>query len=110
MTLTGPDLILAVAERAREREQPFSVEFSTMVQQAILGRDMLLTEATATRPLDEHEASPVSILLGAYQAAINQGDAESIMEVLQFGLALLAKWPSYLAVMEEHPSLELRID
>lgn len=81
-----------------------------MAQQASLGQCTLLTEATATRPLEEHEASPVSILLATHQAVLEQGDAESVTEVLQVGLALLAKWPHYLAAMEEHPSLELRMN
>lgn len=44
----------------------------------------------------EHEASPVAIILGAHKAAVELGDKEAPTEVLRVGLALLARWPYFL--------------
>lgn len=105
--LTGLDFIIGMADQAVQRNQPYAAEFLMMAQQAALGRGQLITEVQAVRPLREEEASPVSIVLGAYEAARQDGDAESLQEVLQVGMALLTKWATYLAVMEQHPSLSL---
>jgi hypothetical protein len=78
-----------------------------MAEQAAIGRGELLSEVVATRPLEADEASPVSILLAAHEAAATMGDTESVTEVLRFGMALLAKWAEWLAMIEQHPRLEL---
>lgn len=121
---TGPDYLLAVAERASESGQPYSSEFANMVYGAFepsgisgipdvpamefpLGQ--LPKEMVARRPLEEHEASPVSIVLGASEAAKDKGDAEAQIEVLRDGLTLLAKWPEYLLITTTgHPTLAFK--
>ncbi len=115
---------MAVAETAWETGQPYSSEFANMVYSAFAPLDIpgipdlsgtefmmgqLPTEMMATRPLEEHEASPVSIILGAFEAAEDKGDAEAQIEVLRLGLTLLAKWPEYLLMTPTgHPSLAFR--
>lgn len=105
--LTGPDYLSAVAEEAKERGQPWAEEFGAMLWNAFDTREpVLLIHAQATRPLKEFEASPVSIILGAYQMAMTNKDLESANEVLRVGLALLAKWPDWLcSTADGHPEL-----
>jgi hypothetical protein len=54
-------------------------------------------ETVARRPLAHHEASALAIIGGAYRTAM------AAEEIVMFGLALLAKWPDYLATAMEAP-------
>ncbi|HUP69669.1 MAG TPA: hypothetical protein VM142_07615 [Acidimicrobiales bacterium] len=105
--LTGPDYLIAVASDAAHNGQPYAATFLRMAQDAAVGNrpGMLLAEMVAARPLKDYEASAVSIILGAAQLAQQGRDAESVKEILQFGMALLAKWPSYLVMTDSHPDL-----
>lgn len=109
--LTGADYLIGVAHEAAERGQPYADAFRRMVTDAFMSDGMLLAESTAQRPLREHEASPVAIVLGAYQLAANNRDRKSVDEVLDVGLSLLAKWPAYLVAFgDSHPDLQRRSD
>lgn len=101
--VTGFDLLLVAAESAAQSSQPYAYEFLLMIRQAASGYASLVTEAIANRPLKEHEASPVAIILGAAELAYQRGDDVAVREVLRVGTALLAKWPEYLRAMEIHP-------
>lgn len=108
--LTGADYLLALAHNAAGREQPFAHEFHRMISAAMSpSAAPLYREAIATRPLRAHEASPASIVVGAVQAALANGDRESAQEALQVGVSLLAKWPAYLdGGIDGHPDLVMR--
>lgn len=110
--LTGPDYLIAVASDAADNGQPYAATFSRMAQDAALGdrSGMLLAEMVAVRPLKDYEASPMSIILGAAQLAQQGGDSESVKEIFQFGMALLAKWPIYLVTTDSHPDLVYKTD
>lgn len=115
---TGPDYLMMIAQKAEEQGQPYSAEFSTMIYEAfsptpggpgILGQ--LPTERIAARELEEHEATPVTIIATALLTAADTGDVEAFQEVLQVGLSLLAKWPDYLmATVTGHPTLDIKLD
>lgn len=105
--LTGADFIIAVANQMAESDKPFANQFLMMVQQAMLNEGMLVTQITAARALNDDEATAVAIIFTAFQMAMEKGDREAPAEVLRVGLALLAKWPEYLAVMDAHPRLSL---
>jgi hypothetical protein len=109
-TLTGADYLLALAGNAAERGQPYADQFHRMVSAALSPSPApLYREAIATRPLREHEASPASIVVGAVQAALANGDRYSAQEALQVGVSLLAKWPLYLdGGVDGHPEVVLR--
>lgn len=107
--LTGPDYLLAIADEAAESGQPFAGEFRSMLMSCFSGQELFLIEMEASRPLKEHEASPVSIILGALAMASDRGDKESAQEILTVGLSILAKWPTWLAVTADgHPELDLK--
>lgn len=108
--LTGPDYLVGLADQAAERGQPYADDFREMVMLAFSDEDFLVAAAIARRELREHEASPVSIVYGAAQAAISNGDPEAFAEVMQVGLSLLAKWPDYLVMLERHPDLAYQPD
>lgn len=105
--LTGPDYLIVGASEAAKNGQPYAATFSRMAQDAAIGErsGMLLAEMVAVRSLKDYEASPVSIILGAVQRAQQNRDSESVKEILQFGMALLAKWPTYLVLTDSHPDL-----
>lgn len=105
--LTGPDYLIVAASEAAQNGQPYAATFSSMAQDAAIGErpGMLLAEMVAVRPLKDYEASPVSIILAAAQLAQQNRDSESLKEILQFGMALLAKWPTYLVMTDSHPDL-----
>jgi hypothetical protein len=109
-SLSGADYLLALAHNAAERDQPFAQEFHRMVSAALSPSPApLYRDAIASRPLREHEASPASIIVGAVQAALTNGDRESAQEALRVGVSLLAKWPLYLdGGVDGHPDLVLR--
>ena len=94
--LTGPDYLLGVASKAADGGQPFAGQFGMMVQTAFGPQGSLLIELLAQRPLKDYEASPVSIVLEAYEMAKRQGDREAVDEVVRVGVTLLAKWPEFL--------------
>lgn len=106
--LTGPDYLIAVASEAANSGQPYAATFARLAQESALGErpGMLLAEMVATRPLNDYEASPVSIIIGAMQMAQQNRDSESCDEILRFGLALLAKWPEFLVMRQIHPDLK----
>lgn len=110
--LTGPDYLLGVARRSADEGQPFADVFSDMVFQAFSGsplNDVLLAGMTAQRPLREHEASPVAIILAAAEMAKANGDSAGLDEVLRVGLTLLAKWPAFLlSRVDGHPDFDWR--
>ena len=106
--VTGFDLLLVAAESAAQSSQPYAYEFLLMIRQAASGYASLVTEAIANRPLQEHEASPVAIILGAAELAYQRGDDVAVREVLRVGTALLAKWPEYLSATERHPTLTFK--
>lgn len=60
--LTGADYIIALASEAAEAGRPFADEFRMMVEAAILGNDVLVSEMTASRPLEEDEATAVGVV------------------------------------------------
>lgn len=105
--LTGPDYLIVAASEAAKNGQPYAAAFSRMAQDAAIGErpGMLLAEMVSVRPLKHYEASPVSIILGAVSLAQQNRDSESVTEILQFGMAMLAKWPTYLVVTDSHPDL-----
>lgn len=105
--LTGADFLIGVANQVAESDTPFASQFLMMAQQAVLDEGFLVTQVTAARPLREDEAVAVSIIYTAFQLAMEKGDEEAPMEVLRVGLAMLAKWAEYLAVIEIHPHLSL---
>lgn len=103
--LTGPDYLVGIAATAADQGRPFAREFRDMIAQAFIdSRLPLLAEATAKRPLKEHEAAPAAISLGAVQTALERGDRQSAQEALQVGVSLLAKWPAWLlSRIDGHP-------
>lgn len=107
-SVTGPDYLNDLAERAATSGQPYADLFQTMIQAAFADNPQLIIELVASRELKEHEASPVSIILAAHKMALDSHDAESAEEVLRVGLALLAKWAHWLCCTADgHPDLEL---
>jgi hypothetical protein len=105
--MTGADFLLAMADDARQSGLPYAERFQHMVWQAFGNETMLTTELVAKRPLKDHESTPVAVILAAHKAARERGDLQARGEVLGVGLALLAKWPEYLAFgTEHHPTLE----
>lgn len=93
--LTGPDFMIAIASTAAEQGRAFAAEFQQMVIDSFMG-GRSPRETVASRALEEHEVAPVAIIMGAMEAALEQGDEESYEEVVRVGLSLLAKWPDYL--------------
>lgn len=107
--MTSVDFLIGMAEDAAKQGQPFAEEFRDMAVAVAIGPDAILSVGEARRPLNAHEASPVSIILGAYEFARRHGDRESVDEVLRVGLSLLAKWPYFLlSRVDGHPDLELK--
>jgi hypothetical protein len=105
--MTGADYLLAMADDARQSGLPYADLFQHMVMQAFGDETLLTTEVVAKRPLKDHESTPVMVILTACKAARESRDMEARGEVLGVGLALLAKWPEYLAVgTGRHPTLE----
>lgn len=107
--LTGADFLIGVAEAAAQQGRPFAEDFRDMIADCFMGSDALPAVHQARRPLDEHEAAPVGIILGAMEAARQSGDRESLEEVVKVGASLLAKWPYYLlSRVDGHPDLTFR--
>lgn len=103
--LTGPDLLLAIADRAVEQDLPYTGAFHDMVIDAFSGDDRLAA-LVARRPLKDHENAPVSVILTAAEVAGKElRDPQAFREVLRVGLILLAKWPEYLVTAHAHPDL-----
>jgi hypothetical protein len=108
-SVAGADYLIATAKHAADQGQPWAAEFADMVADVFIGDDLLLGPMIAKRPLEAHEASPVSIILSSMQMAESKKDHASAVEVRQLGLALLAKWPAYLcARVDGHPDFEFR--
>jgi hypothetical protein len=107
-TVTGGDYLTVVAADAIDTDVPFADEFATMLDLTFGPNDHSFLEVVAKRPLKDYEAGPTSIVLAAARAAIARGDADGLAEVLQVGLALLAKWPHFLIGRELHRDLDYR--
>lgn len=108
-TMSGGDYLLGIADTCQKQGQPYAAEFRRMIMQCYGDDDLLIGEVIAKRPLREYEASPASILVNAVQLATQRGDTTAIDEILRVGLALLAKWPDYLAASADgHPNLEFK--
>jgi hypothetical protein len=56
---------MGIARQAADAGQPYAAEFSTMLFSAFAEQNQLLIEMEASRPLREHEASPMAIILTA---------------------------------------------
>jgi hypothetical protein len=97
--LSGGDYLLGISDTCQKQGQPYAAEFRRMVMQCYGTEELLIGEVIAKRPLKEHEASPASIIINAVELAQQRGDTESIEEILRVGMALLAKWPDYLAAL-----------
>lgn len=109
-SMTGPDYLMAAARSASDGGRAYADDFSNMLWAAFVGDPGLLSGAIGRRPLNDYEAAPVAIILGAFQLARSNQDVESAIEVLQVGMALLAKWPEYLDGVADggHPALMFR--
>jgi hypothetical protein len=111
-TLTGPDYLLGMGEQLARDGAPFAAEFRDMVMDAIrpdvFGGTFgaTLAEVAATRPLREHEAGPVAVIIAAAEMAARHKDRQSVDEIIRVGAALLAKWPDWLLSRNDgHPEL-----
>jgi hypothetical protein len=108
--LTGADHLIMSAQSAVDSGLPYSDVFRDMLYSAVVphGADALLLEMIASRPLVAHEAGPATIIDAAVQVALEQRDAKGALEATILGVALLAKWPDYLAAIDQHPTLTAR--
>lgn len=109
-SLTGPDYLIGAADGAAADGQPFAEEFRDLVWTTFSSSSegpLRLAEMTAQRPLKAHETSPVAIILRAAAMARQDNDDKALDEVLQVGMSLLAKWPSFLlSRVDGHPDFD----
>lgn len=93
---------------------PWAQPFAQMATDAALDvgdesvMGLLGAEIIAAGKLQEDEASPVSIILTALDAARSNRDHIAADEVVKKGLWLLAKWDRYLAWTDDHPDLTMK--
>ena len=93
--LTASDYLLTVADRFAKRGDPFADVFRLMIAEARSVRDSE-DDIELKPPLRQHEATPVDIIAAAYEAAVRRRDRAAQHQVVLEGLALLARWPSFL--------------
>jgi hypothetical protein len=110
----GGEYLTLFAERVRDLGMPYSQEFLFMLSDmASVQTDtpVLGGELVAARPLWDEEKTPAGIVnAAAAYAAIDNGDLEALQQVLDLGLHLLAKWPSYLCTVGDgHPHLQYKV-
>jgi hypothetical protein len=109
----GGEYLTLFAERVRDLEMPYSQEFLYMLRDMAWVQTetpVLGGELVAARPLWDEEKTPAGIVnAAAASAAIDNSDLEALQQVLDLGLHLLAKWPSYLCIVGDgHPHLQYR--
>jgi hypothetical protein len=102
--MSGADYVITAAHDAAVMGAPFARWLWEMASTAVLPSESASRlETAAHRPLAHHEASALAIIGGAYRTAMMREDAMAAEEIVMFGLALLAKWPDYLATAMEAP-------
>lgn len=110
--LSGPDYVLLAADEARKHGAPYADIFYQAVWAAILtapGGGLDVMDVTAARELRNYEQTPVAILGLAADLAARARDMRAILEIVQCGGALLAKWPSIMVgTVTGHPELRWR--
>jgi len=102
-----PDYLLIGADRAKREGLSYAAEFERLVLDTYSDADGDLAAWYASRPLKDHESTPISIVLAAVEAAAADGDPALVRETIKQGLVFLARWPSYLAGTAGHPELAL---
>ena len=102
--MSGADYVITAAHDAAVMGVPFARWLWEMASTAVLPCESASRlETVAHRPLAHHEASALAIIGGAYRTAMMREDAMAAEEIVMFVLALLAKWPDYLATAMDAP-------
>ena len=111
-TLTGPDVIIVMAEAATEHGDPYGALFSMLVQEMLVqrpGGPLFGHEAVATSQLEDYEDGAARVVAAAAHYAFQQKDWVMLREVATFGANALARWPRFLAsTADGHPAFELK--
>jgi len=103
-----PDLLLMAAVQAKDDGFPFAPQVEQLVVDSTTEAEGDIAAWYATRPLKDHEQTPVAVVLGAVHAALDAGDPALVDQTIEEGLALMARWPAYLAGSATgHPELAL---
>jgi hypothetical protein len=96
--MTGPDYLIGAAEQVRA-DQPLAGEFQDMVISAITPAGDPLSEGPifpeVSRELEPHEEAALTVFRAAVLVAIQQGDQQSLEELLAWGLAMLLRYDRY---------------
>jgi hypothetical protein len=109
----GGEYLALCAKNAGTAGMPYAQAFQWMLRDLAHVQDeppLLGGEVVMARPPWDEEKTPQAIVNVAAGLAIDYGDTEGLNEVLQLGLSLLAKWPSYLCQLTDgHPHMQMKV-
>ena len=98
-------MVTEVAAQAVAAGAPKAEAWQRLLRDAIQPEPahMMSIDVVIRGSLDDWRATPVHVINGALEMAIESGDAEAIREVVWFGVDMLARWDNFLLAYDLHP-------